>query len=68
MFIPFGAGQLQFATIAFLITRMNAGQITTGSLSRSDRIAKSNQSLRIEKDLGDTVVYSGPETVYNLRT
>jgi enolase len=47
---------------------VNACQITTGSLSRSDRIAKCNQSLRIEKNLGDTVVYSAPEIVYNLRT
>jgi len=46
---------------------LNAGQIKTGSLSRSDRIAKYNQLLRIEEDLGDTASYPGRETFYNLK-
>ena len=46
---------------------LNALQIKTGSLSRSDRIAKYNQLLRIEEDLGDTVSYPGRNAFYNLR-
>ncbi|HKX93525.1 MAG TPA: phosphopyruvate hydratase, partial [Methylibium sp.] len=45
----------------------NAGQIKTGSLSRSDRIAKYNQLLRIEEDLGDVAQYPGRKAFYNLR-
>ncbi len=45
----------------------NAGQIKTGSLSRSDRIAKYNQLLRIEEDLGDVATYPGKAVFYNLR-
>ncbi|SPS02379.1 hypothetical protein CBM2634_P90005 [Cupriavidus taiwanensis] len=45
----------------------NAGQIKTGSLSRSDRIAKYNQLLRIEEDLGDIASYPGKSAFYNLR-
>ena len=44
---------------------VNAGQIKTGSLSRSDRIAKYNQLLRIEEDLDDTAMYFGPVLVDN---
>jgi len=44
----------------------NAGQIKTGSLSRSDRIAKYNQLLRIEEDLGDVASYPGKVAFYNL--
>ena len=46
---------------------MNTLQIKTGSLSRSDRIAKYNQLLRIEEDLGDTASYPGIEAFYNIR-
>jgi enolase len=46
---------------------MNALQIKTGSLSRSDRVAKYNQLLRIEEDLGDTASYPGLDAFYNLR-
>jgi enolase len=42
-----------------LAVGLNTGQIKTGSLSRSDRIAKYNQLLRIEEDLGDQAVYAG---------
>jgi enolase len=45
----------------------NAGQIKTGSLSRSDRMAKYNQLLRIEEDLGDVASYPGRAAFYNLR-
>ena len=45
----------------------NAGQIKTGSMSRSDRIAKYNQLLRIEEDLGDVASYPGRSAFYNLR-
>jgi enolase len=46
---------------------LNAGQIKTGSLSRSDRMAKYNQLLRIEEDLGDIASYPGRDAFYNLR-
>ena len=46
---------------------LNAGQIKTGSLSRSDRMAKYNQLLRIEEDLGEVAVYPGRSAFYNLR-
>jgi enolase len=45
----------------------NAGQIKTGSLSRSDRIAKYNQLLRIEEDLGDAAADPGRAAFFNLR-
>jgi enolase len=44
-----------------------AGQIKTGSLSRSERVAKYNQLLRIEEDLGEVAVYPGRSAFYNLR-
>jgi len=47
---------------------LSTGQIKTGSLSRSDRLAKYNQLLRIEEDLGDTARYPGRAAFYNLRT
>jgi enolase len=46
---------------------LNAGQIKTGSMSRSDRMAKYNQLLRIEEDLGDVAVYPGRLAFYNLK-
>jgi len=60
------SGETEDSTIADIAVGLNAGQIKTGSLSRSDRIAKYNQLLRIEEDLGDTVVYPGLSTFYNL--
>jgi enolase len=47
------------ATIADLAVATNCGQIKTGSLSRSDRLAKYNQLIRIEEDLGDNAAYAG---------
>jgi len=53
------SGETEDATIADIAVGSNAGQIKTGSLSRSDRIAKYNQLLRIEEDLGDVAAYPG---------
>ncbi|MBS3936789.1 MAG: phosphopyruvate hydratase [Sulfuritalea sp.] len=61
------SGETEDSTIADIAVGLNAGQIKTGSLSRSDRIAKYNQLLRIEEDLGDTVFYPGLDTFYNIR-
>ncbi|HIM68472.1 MAG TPA: phosphopyruvate hydratase, partial [Verrucomicrobia bacterium] len=53
------SGETEDATIADLAVATNAGQIKTGSLSRSDRTAKYNQLLRIEQELGTNAVYGG---------
>ncbi|HZV21086.1 MAG TPA: phosphopyruvate hydratase, partial [Hyphomicrobiales bacterium] len=53
------SGETEDATISDIAVATNAGQIKTGSLSRSDRTAKYNQLLRIEEELGDTAVYAG---------
>ncbi|HAH99785.1 MAG TPA: phosphopyruvate hydratase, partial [Verrucomicrobiales bacterium] len=53
------SGETEDATIADLAVATNAGQIKTGSLSRSDRTAKYNQLLRIEQELGSNAVYGG---------
>ena len=61
------SGETEDSTIADIAVGTNAGQIKTGSLSRSDRIAKYNQLLRIEEDLGDMAQYPGRDAFYNLR-
>ncbi len=61
------SGETEDSTISDISVGLNAGQIKTGSLSRSDRIAKYNQLLRIEEDLGDTAFYPGLAAFYNLR-
>ena len=61
------SGETEDSTIADIAVGTNAGQIKTGSLSRSDRIAKYNQLLRIEEDLGDVAEYPGRAAFYNLR-
>ena len=61
------SGETEDSTIADIAVGTNAGQITTGSLSRSDRMAKYNQLLRIEEDLGDVAIYPGRAAFYNLR-
>jgi enolase len=61
------SGETEDSTIADIAVGTNAGQIKTGSLSRSDRIAKYNQLLRIEEDLGDVAAYPGRAAFYNLR-
>ncbi len=60
------SGETEDSTIADIAVATNAGQIKTGSLSRSDRIAKYNQLLRIEEELGERALFSGIETFYNL--
>ncbi len=54
------SGETEDTTIADLAVALNTGQIKTGSASRSDRVAKYNQLLRIEEDLGDAALYPGP--------
>ena len=61
------SGETEDTTIADIAVATNAGQIKTGSLSRSDRIAKYNQLLRIEENLGDVARFSGRGCFYNLR-
>ena len=61
------SGETEDSTIADISVGTNAGQIKTGSLSRSDRIAKYNQLLRIEEDLGEIAQYPGRAAFYNLR-
>jgi enolase len=61
------SGETEDTTIADIAVGTNAGQIKTGSLSRSDRIAKYNQLLRIEEDLGDVASYPGRDAFYSIR-
>ncbi len=61
------SGETEDSTIADIAVGTNALQIKTGSLSRSDRMAKYNQLLRIEEDLGDIASYPGRHAFYNLR-
>jgi enolase len=61
------SGETEDTTIADIAVGINALQIKTGSLSRSDRVAKYNQLLRIEEDLGDSVSYVGREAFAQLR-
>ncbi|HEX6017373.1 MAG TPA: phosphopyruvate hydratase [Burkholderiaceae bacterium] len=61
------SGETEDATIADIAVGTNAGQIKTGSMSRSDRVAKYNQLLRIEEDLGDVAHYPGRDALYCLR-
>ena len=61
------SGETEDATIADIAVGTNAMQIKTGSMSRSDRVAKYNQLLRIEEDLGDIASYPGRGAYYNLR-
>jgi len=61
------SGETEDATIADIAVATNAGQIKTGSMSRTDRIAKYNQLLRIEDELGEQAVYNGIKSFYNLK-
>ena len=61
------SGETEDTTIADLAVATNCGQIKTGSASRSDRVAKYNQLLRIEEELGEAAIYPGREAFYNLR-
>jgi enolase len=60
------SGETEDATISHIAVATNAGQIKTGSLSRTDRIAKYNELLRIEEELGKTAVFNGKHTFYQL--
>ncbi|AST06209.1 phosphopyruvate hydratase [Anoxybacillus sp. CHMUD] len=61
------SGETEDSTIADIAVATNAGQIKTGAPSRTDRVAKYNQLLRIEDQLGETAVYDGIKTFYNLK-
>ena len=61
------SGETEDATIADLVVAVNAGQIKTGSMSRTDRIAKYNQLMRIEEELGDVAKFAGKDAFYNLK-
>jgi enolase len=61
------SGETEDSTIADIAVGTSATQIKTGSLCRSDRVAKYNQLLRIEEDLGDAVSYPGRDAFYQLR-
>ena len=61
------SGETEDATIADVVVATSAGQIKTGSMCRSDRIAKYNQLIRIEESIGDTAIYPGMSTFYNLK-
>ena len=60
------SGETEDTTIADLAVALNTGQIKTGSMSRSDRIAKYNRLLEIEAELGDAAIYDGMKSFYNL--
>ncbi len=61
------SGETEDTTIADIVVATNAGQIKTGSASRTDRIAKYNQLIRIEDELGEGAVYLGKKSFYNLK-
>lgn len=60
------SGETEDTTIADLVVATNAGQIKTGAPSRTDRVAKYNQLLRIEDMFGDDAVYPGMDAFYNI--
>lgn len=61
------SGETEDVTIADIAVAVNAGQIKTGAPSRTDRVAKYNQLLRIEEELGNRALYKGKQGFYNLR-
>lgn len=61
------SGETEDVTIADIVVAVNAGQIKTGAPSRTDRVAKYNQLLRIEEQLDDTAQYAGQRAFYNLK-
>ena len=61
------SGETEDSTIADLAVATNCMQIKTGSLSRSDRMAKYNQLLRIEEELGESAYYPGVEAFYQVK-
>ena len=61
------SGETEDVTISDLIVAVNAGQIKTGAPCRTDRVAKYNQLLRIEEELGEAARYAGKDAFYNLK-
>ncbi len=61
------SGETEDTTLADLAVAVNAGQIKTGSLCRTDRVAKYNQLLRSEDELDDTALFKGAEVFYNVK-
>ena len=61
------SGESEDTTIADIAVAFNAGQIKTGSMSRTDRIAKYNQLIRIEDELGTVAQYPGKDTFFNIK-
>ena len=61
------SGETEDATIADISVALNAGQIKTGAPSRTDRVAKYNQLLRIEEELGDSAQYLGLKAFFNIK-
>ncbi|MBN1137708.1 MAG: phosphopyruvate hydratase [Anaerolineae bacterium] len=61
------SGETEDTTISDLVVAVNAGQIKTGAPCRSDRVAKFNQLLRIEEELGETAVYAGMSAFYSIK-
>ena len=61
------SGETEDTTIADLAVALNAGQIKTGSMSRTDRIAKYNQLIRIEDELGEQAIFPGAKAFYNIK-
>jgi len=61
------SGESEDTTISDLVVGVNAGQIKTGSMSRTDRIAKYNQLMRIEEELGPVADYKGKKAFYNVK-
>jgi len=61
------SGETEDTTIADLSVATNAGQIKTGAPARGERVAKYNQLLRIEEELGDAAIYAGLEAFYNIK-
>ena len=60
------SGETEDTTISDLVVATNSGQIKTGSLSRTDRVCKYNQLLRIEEELGESAIFAGRKVFYNL--
>ena len=60
------SGETEDTTISDLVVALNTGQIKTGSASRTDRVAKYNQLLRIEELLDESAKYGGKEVFYNI--
>ena len=61
------SGETEDVTIADLVVALQTGQIKTGSMSRTDRVAKYNQLIRIEESLGDQAEYAGMNAFYSIK-